>query len=144
MRTAICLIVLLMLSNPAISQKQGIQGQVFWLSGNHMPSPGKTESAPHQGAFREIHIYKALNFNTVSREGHFFKPNETAFVVKVLTSEDGQFKIRLPEGTYSVLTLEPGGLYANLMDVHGCINCVEVSPKKYSWITITIDYEAAY
>lgn len=144
MRTAMCLILLLMLSIPAASQKQGIQGQVFWLSGNQMPSPDKKLSAPHQGVLREIHVYQAVYLNDVQRDGQFFRPAETALVAKVHTTADGQFKIKLPEGKYSVFTVEKEGLFANLMDVRGCINCVEVTSRKYSWITITIDYEAAY
>ena len=38
------------------AQRQGIQGQVFWIGGNQMPGPGKSIS-PQQGIVREIVIF---------------------------------------------------------------------------------------
>jgi hypothetical protein len=144
MRTVIGLIALLMLSAQAVGQKQGIQGQVFWVAGNQMPSPDKKSLTPHQGVSREVHIYHAVHLPNVQKEGFFFKQVEGTLVTKILTDADGAFKVKLPEGNYSVFTMEKDGLFANLMDVNGCINCVHVEPKKFAWITITIDYEAAY
>jgi hypothetical protein len=136
--------VLSILSFPALSQKQGIQGQVFWVSGNQMPSPDKKPLTPQQGAIREVHIYQAVTLDSVTRNGIFFKEIHGTLVAKIITDESGEFKVKLPEGKYSVFTLEKDGLFANLMDVNGCINCVNVSAKKFAWVTITIDYEAAY
>jgi hypothetical protein len=138
------LIVLSILSFPALSQKQGIQGQVFWVSGNQMPSPDRKLLTPQQGAVREVHIYQAVNLDNVTRNGIFFKEINGTLIAKVLTDADGQFKVKLPEGKYSVFTIEKDGLFANLLDVNGCINCVHVTAKKYVWVTITVDYEAAY
>ncbi len=109
-----------------------------------MPSPDRKPVTPQQGAVREVHIYQAVNLDNVTREGIFFKEIKGTLVAKVLTDSFGQFKVKLPEGKYSVFTLEKDGLFANLMDVDGCINCVQVTAKKYAWVTITVDYEAAY
>lgn len=124
-------------------QKQGIRGQVFWLSGNQMPGPG-AQRAAQQGIVREIHIYKVATFDDVVMENNYYSQVKTELVAKVLSEKDGYFKVRLPPGEYSVFTVEPKGLFANMFDVKNRINPVVVEPKKFTWITITVDYEAAY
>ena len=123
--------------------KEGIEGQVFWLSGNQMPGPGKSIS-PQYGVIREILVYKAATLKEVDQSDQFFNNVRTELVAKAMSKVDGSFKIKLPPGRYSVFTQEPKGLFANIIDQDGCVNCVEVRPKKYSWMTITVDYEAAY
>ena len=123
--------------------KEGIKGQVFWLSGNQMPGPGKT-IPPQLGAAREIVIYKATTLKDVEQKDQFFHEIKTDLVTKAWSKTDGSFKIKLAPGEYSVFTQEPSGLFANAIDKNGCISCVVVKPKKYSWMAITIDYEAVY
>ena len=123
--------------------KEGIQGQVFWLSGNQMPGPGKSIS-PQYGVTREIIVYKAATLNDVEQSDQFFNNVKTELVTKAMSKVDGSFKIKLPPGKYSVFTQEQKGLFGNMVDKDGCVSCVEVRPKKYAWMTITVDYEAAY
>jgi hypothetical protein len=123
--------------------KEGIQGQVFWVSGNQMPGPGKS-IPPEQGVTREIVVYKAATMQDVEQKDLFFTSVKTELVTKALSKSDGSFKIKLPPGRYSVFTQEQKGLFANIIDQNGCVSCVEVRPKKYSWVAITVDYEAAY
>ena len=123
--------------------KEGIKGQVFWISGNQMPGPGKT-IPPQSGVIRELLIYKAATMKDVEQRDQFFHEIKTELVAKTWSKADGSFKIKLPAGEYSVFTQETKGLFANLIDNNGCISCVVVKPKKYSWVAITIDYEAAY
>ena len=126
------------------AQKQGIEGEVFWLSGNQMPGPGKPHNIPQQGLVREIYIYKVAELhNTVQTDG-FFTDVKTELVTKIVSHADGSFKVKLPPGEYSLFTKEPKGLFANLFDKDSKINPVIVKPKKYAWITITVDYESAY
>ena len=139
----ILILILLTLPYFTYAQKQGIKGQVFWLSGNQMPGPGKL-SSPQQGIAREVFIYNAANQKDTPSQDGFFKEVNSVFVMKTTSSSDGSFKIKLPPGRYSVFVKEEKGLFANLFDSEGCINCVSVREKKYSWITITVDYEAAY
>lgn len=123
--------------------KEGIQGQVFWLSGNQMPGPGKS-ILPQQGVTREIVVYKATTLQDLEQEGTFFSNVKTELVTKATSKADGSFKIKLPPGKYSVFTQEQKGLFANIIDGDGCVSCIEVRPKKYTWMIITVDYEAAY
>lgn len=125
-----------------MSQKEGIKGQVFWISGDQ-PGPG-SQASPDQGTIREILIYKATSVKDVSQTDQFFVEIKTELVNTVMSMEDGSFKVKLPPGEYSVFTKEQKGLFANVIDHNGCISCVNVSPKRYSWVTITIDYEATY
>jgi hypothetical protein len=143
MRTLFFLMVLFQFHASSFGQKQGIQGQVFWLSGNQMPGPEKAVT-PQQGIVREIHVYNAVTLANTQRQDGFFQNIDAVLVTKVSTNPDGSFRIKLPPGKYSLFTKEEKGLFANLYDGNGCINCISVKPRKYSWITITVYYEAAY
>jgi hypothetical protein len=143
MRLAGILFLIVVHSTITCAQKQGIKGQVFWLSGNQMPGPGAQRPA-QQGIIREIHIYKIATTNDVVIENNYYSQVKTDLVAKVVSGTDGYFKVRLPPGEYSVFTMEPKGLFANMFDVNSRINPVIVKPKKFSWVTITVDYEAAY
>jgi hypothetical protein len=143
MRKLFLLFLLVSLLGTATAQKQGIEGQVFWLSGNQMPGPDRGRS-PQQGIVREIYIYNATTLSDVTQQDGFYADIKTVFVTKVTTRSDGSFKVKLPPGKYTVFVKETKGLFANLFDGNGCINCVLVQPKRYAWITVTVDYEAAY
>lgn len=125
------------------AQKQGIKGQVFWISGNQMPGPDESRS-PQQGIVREVVIYTLVRLPEVKQEGSFFSNIQGQPVATVLSKADGSFKVKLPPGSYSVFVKEINGLFANLFDGDGNINPVTVKAKKYTWITLTVDYEAAY
>ena len=137
------LISLLFFSGYVLAQRQGIKGQVFWLSGNQMPQRGKPKS-PQQGIEREIYVYHATTLADAIIQNGFYTEIKTPFIAKVVSDANGLFFVKLPEGRYSVFVKEPGGLFANIFDGNNCINCINVSKKKYTWITIVVDYEAAY
>jgi hypothetical protein len=136
-------LLLLFCAFSAYSQKQGLKGQVFWVSGNQMPSPDAVLS-PNQGAVRDVLIYELTNVTDATQVGPFFRDIKTKLVATVQSNTDGTFKIKLPVGSYSVFTKEKNGLYANLFDGKGNINCVTIKEGQWAWRTITIDYEAAY
>ena len=135
--------LLLVGSFTVFSQKQGLHGQVFWVSGDQMPGP-EVRLSTNQGAVREILIYELTSVADATQVGPFFRDIKTRLVGSAQSKPDGTFKIKLPVGIYSVFTKERNGLYANLFDGQGNINPVSVKPGKYEWKTITIDYDAAY
>ncbi|HEY5823452.1 MAG TPA: carboxypeptidase regulatory-like domain-containing protein [Cyclobacteriaceae bacterium] len=137
---ALCL---LFLTSAAQKLKQGIQGQVYWISGNQMPGPG-TKMSPQLGVQREVHIYELTYLKDCQQDGTFFNAISTRLITTALSLPDGTFKIKLPPGTYSVFVKEPKGLFANLFDQKSAINPIIVKEKQYAWLTIAIDYEAAY
>jgi len=136
-------ILLVVVQLSAEAQKQGIKGQVFWLSGNQMPGPEK-KLPPHQGIVREIIIYPEIKLKDTKQTDGFFTDIQGNPVATVVSKADGSFKIKLPPGKYSVFIKEPKGLFANLFDGHGIINPIVVKAKQYTWITLTVDYEAVY
>lgn len=142
MRPALFLL-LFSLSLSAYSQKQGLKGQVFWVSGNQMPGPEAVLS-PNQGAIRDVLIYEITNVTDATQVGPFFRDIKTRLIATIQSKPDGTFKIKLPVGSYSVFTKERNGLYANLFDGKGYINPVIIKEGQWGWKTITIDYDAAY
>ena len=125
------------------AQRQGIQGQVFWIGGNQMPGPGKSIS-PQQGIVREIVIFHEVKLQDTNQKDGFFTDINSEPVASLFSNADGSFHIQLPSGKYSVFVKETKGLFANLFDAQGNINPVIVKDKKYSWITLSVDYEAVY
>ncbi len=126
------------------AQRQGIKGQVFWLDGNKMPGV-RTETAPTLGIQREIFLYKLTTLQETNQENAPFFSNITSeLVTKMKTKKDGSFKIKLPPGAYSLFIQEPKGLFANVFNANSEINRVDVKDKKFTWVSITVDYEAAY
>jgi len=125
------------------AQKQGIKGQVYWISGNQMPRPG-AKTSPQLGVQREVYIYELTYLIDCKQEDGFFISIPTRLVIHAFTLPDGTFKIKLPPGSYSVFVKEPKGLFANLFDKNNALNPILIKEKQYSWLTIAIDYEAAY
>ena len=123
--------------------KEGIEGQVFWISGNQMPGPGRGVSA-QQGVSREIVVYQKLLDGQVQRDNQFVAELPGPPIATDRSQPDGKFKIRLPPGEYSLFTREERGLFVNVIDRNGCLNCIVVQPRKFTWVTITVDYEAVY
>ncbi|MFZ6010262.1 MAG: carboxypeptidase regulatory-like domain-containing protein [Bacteroidota bacterium] len=143
MKSFVGFVVLMAIAFGAHAQKQGIKGKVFWLAGDQMPGPERAK-APQQGIIREILIYEAVTLQQTTQQNGFFSDIKTRLVAKTKSSQDGSFRVKLPPGQYSVFTQEPKGLFANLFDGQGRINTVTVKPKEFAWITITVDYAAAY
>lgn len=77
-------------------------------------------------------------------ENGFFKDIATPLVTSLITNPDGSFKLKLPPGKYSVFVKEDDGLFANLFDKDNSINPVVVKERQYSWLPITVDYNATY
>jgi hypothetical protein len=139
------IVCLLALTPTALfAQKQGIRGQVFWLSGNQLPGPRNPAQAPQQGIVREVQVYHVASASDVVVENNYYREVRTGLVATAVSGPDGYFKIKLPPGEYSVFTVEPKGLFANMFDTGNRINPVIVKPGKFTWVTVTIDYEAAY
>jgi len=136
-------LLLLLASITSFAQKQGLHGQVFWVSGNQMPGPEAILS-PNQGAVREVLVYELTSINDVTQVGPFFRDVKTKMVATIQSKPDGTFKLKLEPGVYSIFTKEKNGLYANLFDEKNNINPVIIKAGQYAWKTITIDYDAAY
>ena len=143
MRAVFICFLFLCMCQISMAQRQGVQGQLYWVTGNELPGPDR-KHIPQQGVAREIFVYELATPSDVLLENGFFKKVYTRLVARGLSKTNGSFKIRLDPGYYSVFVKERDGLYANVFDSDNHISPVKVEPKKYSWITISIDYQAAY
>ena len=130
--------------NGVFSIEQGITGQVLWKEGNHMPSPGGRFTAITKPVEKEIVVYEMTNKSQAKAFGPFFSDIKTALIAKVKSTKTGFFQVELPVGTYSVFSVEPGGLFANSFDGKGNIQLVEVTKGAKIHIDFAIDYMASY
>ena len=125
----------------AIAQRQGVHGQLFWVNGN-LTSETEKKHIPQQGMVREIFVYELSTPSDVELEDGFFVKVHTKLAARGFCKVDGSFKIKLEPGRYSIFVKEDQGLYANVFNNENHISPVTVLPRKYSWITISINYKS--
>jgi hypothetical protein len=126
-------------------KNQGIEGYVYRISGNHMPSPNIKPSAP-KGIKTTVYIYERTNLNQVERQGQlaFYFSIKTKLVKKAESGTNGYIKVQLPPGQYSIFTKKDTLFYANWFDKDSNIAPVEVLSKKMTKVEIRVDYDATY
>lgn len=130
---------------PLSRKKQGLEGYVYRISGNQMPSPDRPASKP-KGIKTALYIYELTNLSQVSREDHsaFYSAIQTRFVKEIETDSSGYFKTYLPAGRYSLFAKKDSLFYANWFDGDNNIAPVVVLPKKITKVEFKIDYDAYY
>ncbi len=127
-------------------KKQGIEGHVYRISGNQMPSPDRPATKP-KGIKTALYVFELTNTSQVSRpEEHapFYSSVQTKLVKKIITDSSGYFKTYLPAGRYSLFAKKDSLYYANWFDGDNHIAPVEVLPGKITRIDFKIDYDAVY
>ncbi len=132
-----------LLNTTIIAQRQGVNGQLYLVTGNQMPGPDR-KHIPRKGVIREIYIYELVNMAEVDQEDGFYKKIHTKFIKSQFSKADGTFKIKLAPGKYSLFVKENKGLYANLFDSENNISPFTVERKTFTWMTVTIAYAATY
>ena len=93
---------------------------------------------------REVFFCKPLKSGDLTKSGRFYTGVENHLVKKVKSDTDGNFAVSLPEGKYSVFTKEDEGFYANSFDGQGFIQLVTVKQDEVTYLTLKVDYKAAY
>jgi hypothetical protein len=123
----------------------GIQGYVYEIKGNQMPSPDE-KRAPPRGIKTTVLIYKLTSPSQVvpSDRPGFYKSVNSKLIRSVSTDENGFFKVNLQPGKYSLFTRAEGMYYANNFDQFNNIYPVEVQKKKMTDVVIKQDFNAAY
>jgi hypothetical protein len=126
-------------------QVQGVEGYVYRISGNQMPSPDRKPAKP-KGIATTIYIFELTNINQVARSGQtpFYTAIKTKFIKKLDSDQNGHFSIQLPAGQYSFFTKKKELFYSNIFDSNNNIDPVAVLPGKMTSIEIRIDYDANY
>src|ERR1039457_873365 len=83
-------------STPQRMPQQGIEGYVYRVSGNQMPSPDRKPVAP-KGIKTTLYIYQLTNISQVIRQGQsaFYSLIKTKLISKIETDANGYFKISI-------------------------------------------------
>jgi hypothetical protein len=136
------------------SQSTGIEGKVYLLSGNRMPSPprrpGDTarRSAERQGVKSTVCVFELTNDSQITRQGTspWCEAIHTRLIKQVETDDKGNFSILLPPGTYSVFTKRGKLFYASRRDEQNNIAPVKVLPGKITRTDCSVesDQKVAY
>jgi hypothetical protein len=124
---------------------QGIEGHVYFVSGNQMPSPDVKPTKP-KGLKTTIYIYELTNLNQVKKQDHspFYTSILTKLVKRGNSGKDGHFRVSLPAGQYSIFVKKDSLFFANWFDGNNNIAPVKVAPDSTSKIDIKVDYNASY
>jgi hypothetical protein len=141
-------LLLTSLAHPALPfQRQGIEGRVFLVGGNRMPSP-KTPRNPPQGIRAVVDIYELTDINQVTRLGQsgYYQAVHTRLIREVNTDDSGRFRVLLPPGSYSIFTRKGELFYATRMDEKNHIAPVEVLPGKMTEVECRVesDHKSVY
>ena len=127
----------------------GIEGIVYSVTGNQMPSPDKKPGArPQKGIRSTVYVFELTNIQQVvgSSPSPCFTAVKTKLLRKADTDEKGYFQILLPPGSYSVFT-KNGDLYcAGRRDDKNNIAPVDVLPGKMTRVDCRVesDHAAVY
>jgi len=126
-------------------KKTGIEGYVFRISGNRMPSPDVKLSTP-KGTKTFLYIYSLTNVSQVTKQGEsaFYSSIGSKFVKRLETDSSGYFRVYLPPGEYSLFTKKDALFYANTFDGNNNIAPVKVVAGKVTQINVNVDYDAVY
>jgi hypothetical protein len=129
----------------AQGKKTGIEGYIFRISGNRMPSPD-VKLSPPKGIKAVLYVYELTSFNQVTRQGEsgFYSAIHTRLVQTVTSDDSGYFYASLPPGEYSLFTKKDALFYANNFDGNNHIAPVKVVDHKVSQVNVNIDYDAVY
>lgn len=123
--------------------QQGIQGHVYKVSGNQMPSPDAPRSKP-AGIKTTLYVYDLTNTSQVSEEGGFYKTISTNLVKEITTDDSGYFKSSLKPGMYSLFVKKGDLFYSNIFDDKMNIHPVEVKKGEWKEVEFKADYDAVY
>ena len=126
-------------------KKTGIEGYIFRISGNRMPSPD-VKLSPPKGIKAVLYVYELTSFSQVTRQGEsgFYSAIHTRLVQTVTSDDSGYFHVSLPPGEYSLFTKKDALFYANNFDGDNHIAPVKVVAHKISQANVNIDYDATY
>jgi hypothetical protein len=104
----------------------GVWGTVSNIEGNYMPSsPACNSCSSNCAVQRTVKIYQYTLISDAVTSDHskvFFDSFNTQLVTQIDTDEKGFFQADIPAGHYSIVVVENGKLYVNVMDGQGGLN----------------------
>lgn len=135
---------------PISQDDQGIEGIVYPVSGNRMPSPDRKPAKPAspRGIKSTVYVFERTNISQVTQQGQssYYMVINTKLIKQADTDDTGYFKITLPPGLYSVFTRKGDLFYASRRDEKNNIAPVEVVTGKFARVDCKIegDRKAVY
>jgi hypothetical protein len=133
----------------AARDSSGIEGVVYSLSGNRMPSPSlKPGPHPGTGVRSTLCIFRLTNTSQVTRQGQspYYSAVSTQLVRQTETDDKGHFVLLLPPGHYSLFSKKGDLYYASRMDEKNNIFPVQVFPGKMTKLECRVesDHKTVY
>ncbi len=124
--------------------KQGLEGHIYYVSGNRMPSPD-VKLPPPKGIATTLYIFELTNSRQVQSVNNspFYSHIYTKLIKTIKSDKNGHFKVKLPAGDYSLFVKKDSLYYANLL-MEDNINPVKVERGKFTEVKMLIDYAALY
>ena len=130
----------------ALSGDQGIEGFVYPVSGNRMPSPDRKPAPPGsplvpKGIKSTVYVFELTNSSQVTRQGQssYYSVINTTLIKQADTDDTGYFKIKLPPGLYSVFTRKGDLFYASRRDEKNNIAPISVVEGQFTRIDCKIE-----
>jgi hypothetical protein len=159
------LIMVICLASFGGIQASGIEGRVYQLSGNQMPSPRRHRPLPDTpsaashpstdtpsavpslpkpngtGVAATVCVFELTNDSQVVRQGTspYCQAVRTRLIRQTNTDDKGNFSILLPPGTYSVFTKKGDLFYATRRDEKNNIAPVEVLPGQMTRVDCRVE-----
>jgi hypothetical protein len=128
-----------------VTVDEGVWGTIAFMQGNCMPMIGLSpiSSCPVKRTVRFYGYTLRGQAVPVQNSLSFFESFSTPLMAAVETDANGFFQLQLPAGTYTVVTVEDGKLYASDSDGQGGLN-----PVKYEGgllkVNLTMTYKAVF
>lgn len=130
-----------------ITVSQGVYGTVHFTQGNCMPAGGSgatdCRTCPVK---RKVQIYNYTLLSDAVRAVNstvFFERLRTTLIAETESDANGFFQVTLQPGTYTMVVVENGKLYANAGDGQGGINPFTVGAGIKN-VDLSITYKAVY
>lgn len=123
--------------------KQGIEGNIYKVSGNQMPMKGAERPKP-KALVCEVYIYQATTPKQAQGQGTLYNAISTKLAAKVKTDSTGHYQAELPAGIYSVFVKEGNQYFAAESDGTGTLNPAQVVTGKVTTRNVTVNHDAAY
>ena len=122
----------------------GIWGTVSLKQGDCMPTTNKTPTCSACPTEREIRIYNYTTIQDIEPAAgnpSLAKSFKTQLVKTVIADDQGFYQADIPSGKYSVVIVEDGNLYFNVLDDQGGISPVTFSQGKVN-LDLVVDHAA--
>ncbi len=130
-------------SNSArVTIANGVWGTVSLKQGDCMPTTSKTSTCSACPVEREVRIYSYTTLQDIepaTDNPSLAKSFKTQLIKTVMADDQGFYQADLPAGKYSVVIVEDGNLYLNVLDNEGGISPVTIAQGRVN-LNLVVDH----